>query len=89
MQEAIDAVPIPAGAKPAAGTDRQMVVWQPTTDTMWEFWRMRKQAGEWHAEAAGAMHHVSTNPGHFSPAAWPGAGRGGARPPPACRCSAA
>ncbi len=73
MQEAVDAVPIPFGAKPAAGTDAQMVVWQPATDTMWEFWRMIKQAGEWHAAAAGVMDHVSTNPGRFSSAAWPGA----------------
>lgn len=73
LQEAIDAVPIPAGAEPAAGTDGQMVVWQPATDSMWEFWQMKKVAGEWHAAAAGAMDHVSTNPGHFSSAAWPGA----------------
>ncbi len=42
MQRAIDAVPIPRRAQPAAGTDKHMVIWQPSTDTMWEFWRMRR-----------------------------------------------
>ena len=45
LQEAISSVPIPPGAKPAAGSDRHMVVWQPDTDRMWEFWRMRRAGG--------------------------------------------
>ena len=73
MQRAIDAVPIPRRARPAAGTDEHMVVWQPSRDTMWEFWRMRRAHGGWHADAAGAMHHVSTNPGYYTPRSWPGA----------------
>ena len=73
LQEAISSVPIPPGAKPAAGSDRHMVVWQPDTDRMWEFWRMRRKGGHWHAGAAGAMRHVSTNPGRFGRSSWPGA----------------
>ncbi len=73
LQRAVDAVPIPARARPAAGSDRHMVILQPSTDRMWEFWRMRKVHGHWHAGAAGAMRHVSTNPGRFGPRAWPGA----------------
>ena len=42
LQRAVDAVPIPPDARPAAGSDRHMVVWQPATDSMWEFWRMRR-----------------------------------------------
>jgi hypothetical protein len=73
LQQAIAAVPIPAGARPAAGSDRHMVVWQPATDTMWEFWRMALLPDGWHAGAAGAMRGVSTNPGYFTPDAWLGA----------------
>jgi hypothetical protein len=75
LQRAVNAVPIPARARPAAGSDRHMVVWQPSSDRMWEFWRMRRRRGRWHAGAAGAMRHLSSNPGHFGPAAWPGARR--------------
>jgi hypothetical protein len=75
MQQAITAVPIPPGAKPAAGSDKNMVIWQPAADTMWEFWRMRSSAGRWHAGAAGAMHHVSTNPGYYTAKSWKGAQR--------------
>ena len=73
MQEAIDAVPIPPSAEPAAGTDRHLVVWQPSTDTMWEFWNLDRQPDGWHTGAAGAMRRVSANPGYYTPDAWPGA----------------
>ncbi len=73
LQKAIDAVPIPPGAKPAAGTDKHMVIWQPATDTMWEFWKMEMRPDGWHARAAGAMHNVSTNPGYYTPDSWSGA----------------
>ena len=73
LQSAINSVPIPPGAKPAAGTDKHMVIWQPATDTMWEFWRMELRPDGWHAGAAGAMHHVSSNPGYYTPDAWSGA----------------
>jgi len=73
MQAAIDAVPIPRRARPAAGTDKHMAIWQPSTDTMWEFWRMRRIQGHWHADAAGAMRNVSTNPGYYTTGSWPGA----------------
>ncbi len=73
LQRALDAVPIPRRARPAAGTDRHMVIWQPSRDTMWEFWHMRRIDHHWHADAAGAMHHVSANPGYYTPSSWPGA----------------
>jgi hypothetical protein len=65
-------VPIPPGAKPAAGTDGYMTVYQPSTDTMWEFWRASLKSDGWHASWGGAMQHVSTNPGHYSNLAWSG-----------------
>ena len=71
LQAVFEKVPIPKGAKPAAGTDGHMVVWQPSTDTMWEFWRAVKLPDGWHAAYGGRMRNVSTNPGHFTdPPGW-------------------
>ena len=65
LQQAWDAVPLPPDARPAAGTDGCMVIYQPSTDTMWEFWVMYEGAGGWHAVWGGKMEHVSSNPGYF------------------------
>ena len=59
-------VPIPPNAKAAAGTDEHMVIYQPSTDRMWEFWKMTQQADGWHAQWGGSMDDVSTNPGYFT-----------------------
>lgn len=52
-------VPIPLGAKPAAGTDSHMVVVQPDTDKMWEFWGGTGPENDgtlnWHAAWGGAF----------------------------------
>src|SRR4051812_32406929 len=64
-------VPIPAGAKPAGGTDSQLVVYQPATDTMWEFWQLSQQLDGWHARWGGRMLNVSSNPGYYNaPSDW-------------------
>ncbi|HWD75960.1 MAG TPA: hypothetical protein VG371_12535 [Solirubrobacteraceae bacterium] len=64
-------VPIPPGAKPAAGNDQHMVIWQPSSDTMWEFWHAQQVNGAWHARWGGKMTNVSSNPGYFSnPSDW-------------------
>lgn len=73
LQRAWDAVPLPPDAQPAVGTDKDLVVWQPSTDRLWEFWRPVHEAGGWRASWGGAMKNVSTNPGVFGPEAWPGA----------------
>ena len=71
LQAAWERVPIPSNAVPAIGTDGHMVVWQPSTDTMWEFWRASKQLDGWHAVYGGRMKNVSTNPGYFTdPPSW-------------------
>jgi hypothetical protein len=62
-------VPIPPEARPATGTDRQLIVYQPSTDTMWELWRARKDIiGAWHARWGGVIGDVSQNPGHYEDA---------------------
>jgi hypothetical protein len=73
LQAALSAgVPIPAGARPAAGTDMHMAIYQPSTDTLWEFWQARSLADGWHASWAGAMRDVSASPGYYTSGAWPG-----------------
>lgn len=66
LQAQWSAVPIPAGAQAASGTDEQMTVWQPSTDKLWEFWKMQLEPDGWHARWGGEMDNVSTNPGYFT-----------------------
>jgi hypothetical protein len=73
LQEAWDAVPLPADAKPAAGTDHHLVVWQPSTNRMWEFWDLVHTAEGWQAGWGGAMQNVSSSSGTYGPESWPGA----------------
>jgi hypothetical protein len=73
LRSAWDAVPLPPDAQPAAGTDKHLVVWQPSTDRLWEFWHLEMSAAGWKAGWGGAMRHVSSNPGVYSREAWPGA----------------
>jgi hypothetical protein len=74
LQSALNAVPIPDGAQPAAGSDGHMTIWQPATGRMWELWRARKAADGWHADYGGAIADTSTSPGYYTPQSWPGAG---------------
>jgi hypothetical protein len=66
LQAELNAVPIPAGAQAASGTDEEMTVWQPSTDKLWEFWKMQLESDGWHARWGGEMDSVSTNPGYFT-----------------------
>jgi hypothetical protein len=56
-------VPIPPNAKPAAGGDHHLVVWQPSSNTMWEFWLMHRRHGAWHARWGAKISHVSRSTG--------------------------
>jgi hypothetical protein len=75
LQAAWEAVPLPPEAKPANGTDRHLVVWQPSTDKLWEFWGLEKTEKGWQAKWGGAIEKVSSDPGAYGPEAWPGATR--------------
>ena len=66
LQAAFEEVPIPRRARPAAGGDGHMVVWQPSRDTMWEFWVTRRLSDGWHARYGGRMKNVSKSPGHYT-----------------------
>jgi hypothetical protein len=60
-----EGVPIPDGARPANGTDNQLIIWQPATDTMWEFWLAQEKADGWHANYGGRIRNVSQSPGYY------------------------
>jgi hypothetical protein len=70
LQAAWQAVPLPSGAQPAAGNEKVLVVWQPSSDRLWEFWRIESREGHWHATWGGAMQSVSSDPGFYGPWAW-------------------
>jgi hypothetical protein len=66
-------VPIPTGAHAAAGTDQSLVIWQPSRNVLWEFWRAHPVNGVWHAYWGGKMSDVSGSPGYFeNPSDWGG-----------------
>jgi hypothetical protein len=75
LEAAWRSVPLPSEAQPAAGNEKVLVVWQPSTDRLWEFWRMIHDRSGWHATWGGAMRHVSRDHGVYGPRAWPGAQR--------------
>jgi hypothetical protein len=73
LQAAWLAVPVPANARPAAGTDKHLVVWQPSSKRLWEFWHMEKTLLGWEAYWGGAMQDAFTDYGAYGPEAWTGA----------------
>lgn len=73
LSRALRAVPIPPGARPAAGTDAHITIWQPSSDRLWELWKARREADGWHAAWGGAIERVSRSPGYYTPDSWEGA----------------
>jgi len=57
------AVPIPAYARPSDDSDAEMTIYQPATDTLWEFWKARRIDGRWQACWGGAMAQASKHDG--------------------------
>jgi hypothetical protein len=73
LQSAWSVVPLPPSAHPASGTDAVLVVWQPSTDQLWEFERLVHDSDGWRAVWGGAMQNVSSNTGVYAANAWSGA----------------
>jgi hypothetical protein len=73
LRSAFSAVPLPPTAQPASGNDKHLVVWQPSTDMLWEFWELRQSPEGWKASWGGAIRRTSANAGAFDSEAWPGA----------------
>ena len=65
LVNAWQSVPLPGTAQPAGGSDRHLVVWQPDSDTMWEFWRLSGSGSSWSASWGGRMLGVSTSSGIY------------------------
>jgi hypothetical protein len=60
-------VPTPANLIVSQGTDESTTIYQPSTDTYWDFWRAAKDAsGHWSACWGGKIEHYSHNPGIFT-----------------------
>ncbi len=76
LSSAWSAVPLPSNAQPAAGGDKHLVVWQPSTNRLWEFWHLEKTEVGWEAAWGGAIEHASSDSGAYGPEAWPGAKTG-------------
>lgn len=66
LQQQLDDVPLPAGAQPAAGTDRALVVYRPSTGSFWEFWQFDPNGGSPRAAFGGRMDAVGTRPAYFT-----------------------
>src|ERR1044072_2748785 len=64
---------MPAYARPSDDTDGILVVWQPSSNRICEFWRLAKTDEGWKAAWGGAMQDASSNQGAYGPEAWPGA----------------
>jgi hypothetical protein len=73
LARAWSAVPLPSNALPAVGTDGELVVWQPSSDRLWEFWQLANIGGLWQASWGGAIMNVSSSSGVYGTRAWPGA----------------
>jgi hypothetical protein len=63
FEAACRAVPIPPGAKPAAGSDGHMVIIQG--ERMWEFWVMREEGGGWACAYGGYVDDLGSNVGRM------------------------
>ena len=63
LDEQWQAVPIPSYAQPSQDSDGEMTVYQPATDTLWEFWKTRKADRHWEACWGGRMQNVSKSNG--------------------------
>jgi len=57
------AVPIPSWAEQADGSDAEMTIYQPSSDTIWEFWQARKVGDQWQACWGGRLQHASQSQG--------------------------
>jgi hypothetical protein len=51
---------------PSQGADAEMVIWQPSSDTEWEFWVTSQTYGTWSACWGGMIQDVLQNPGIFA-----------------------
>jgi hypothetical protein len=63
--EHFNKVPMPEHARVAAGSDREITVWDSRTDQLWEFWQAKKTPRGWQACWGGRIDRVSRSHGYF------------------------
>ena len=64
IADSLAAVPTPPDLIASQGTDAAVAIYQPSTDTYWDFWRAEKDAaGNWSACWGGKIEHYSRQPG--------------------------
>jgi hypothetical protein len=66
LADAFAAVPLPPAAQQDPTTDGNLVVWQPATDTLWEFWKFQRAGDAAQASWGGRLQAVSTGSGNFT-----------------------
>jgi hypothetical protein len=67
IADTLSSVPTPPGMLTSQGTDNTVAIYQPSTDTYWDFWRAAQDAsGNWSACWGGKIEHYSRNPGIFT-----------------------
>jgi hypothetical protein len=67
IADSLAAVPTPPDLITSQGTDEATTIYQPSTDTYWDFWRAQQDAsGNWSACWGGKIGHYSANPGIFA-----------------------
>lgn len=59
----LEQVPLPPAAVPARGSDGEMIIYQPSTDRVWEFWRAEKRTDGWYACWGGRLDNASKSQG--------------------------
>jgi hypothetical protein len=74
VRSRLRSVPLPPSARGAPGVNRHIVVWQPSSDTMWELWNAHRperdgcpwgheQIGGWHAAWGARIRNASQRDG--------------------------
>lgn len=63
LQVQFEAVPLPSYAVAAAGSDRHLTLYQPSTDTLWDFFNLRREGRRWLVRWGGRIDGVSRSPG--------------------------
>jgi hypothetical protein len=67
IADTLSSVPTPPGMLVSQGTDDTVAIYQPSTDTYWDFWRAEQDAdGNWSACWGGKIENYSRNPGIFT-----------------------
>jgi hypothetical protein len=66
LAEQFSGVPLPDGVEASPGSDSSLILYQPGTDTAWEFWRFRMVGGQPHAYYGARIDEVDQHPGYLS-----------------------